>query len=113
MLGIDAKETVEFVSTKDTGEVKTIFTLGCFTNRDKLKVFGGSMNEKGQFDASKFQDKIFDVLRVGVRKIKNLAGKDYEGMTEELIDAVPFDVLMELFQKIMELNFPSEAETKN
>ena len=113
MLGIDAKETVEFSSAKDTGEIKTVFVLGSFTNRDKLKIFGGSMDSKGQFDASRFQDKIFDVLKVGVKEIKNLAGKDYPGMSEELLEVIYFAVLMELFQKIMELNFPSEPETKN
>ncbi len=113
MLGIDAKETIQFSSKKDTGEPKTIFTIGSFTNRDKMKLFGGSMDGKGQFDPSKFQDRVFDVLKVGVKGIKNLAGKDYEGMTEELLELVPFDVLMELFQKIMEVNFPADAETKN
>lgn len=113
MLGIDSKETVEFTSTKDTGDVKTVFVLGSFTNREKLRVFGGSMNDKGQFDASKFQDKIFDVLKIGVKKIRNLAGKDYDGMAEDLLEVIPFVVLMELFQKIMEINFPSEQEVKN
>jgi hypothetical protein len=113
MLGIDAKETVEFVSTKDTGDVKTVFTLGSFTNRDKLKIGMGSMDASGKFDLNKFQEKIFDVLKVGVKGIKNLAGKDYPDMTEELLEVIPFDALMEVFQKIMELNFPSEAETKN
>ena len=116
MLGIDAKETLEFVSTKDTGTDKTVFSLGSFTNREKLKIFGGSMNEKGQFDVSKFQDKIFDVLKVGVKGIKNLDGRNYDfpgGMNEEMLEKIPFDVLMEIFQKIMELNFPSDAEVKN
>ena len=113
MLGIDAKETVEFKSVKDTSGTPTVFTLGSFTNRDKLKVFGGSMDSKGQFDANKFQDKIFDVLKVGVKGIKNLAGKDYPEMSEELLEVIPFDILMELFQKIMDLNFPSGSETKN
>ena len=113
MLGIDAKEVIQFKSVKDTGENPTVFFIRNFTNRDKLKVFGGSMNEKGQFDISKFQDRIFEVLKAGIEKIKNLAGKDYESMTEELLEAIPFDVLMELFQKIMGLNFPSEQEVKN
>lgn len=113
MIGIDARETIDFVSKKDSGEVKTVFKIGSFTNRDKMNVFGGSMDSKGQFDPAKFQDKIFDVLKVGVKGIKNLAGKDYDGMTEELLEMIPFDVLMELFQKIMEVNFPASDETKN
>ncbi len=113
MLGIDAKETVEFSSTKDTGDIKTIFTLGSLTNRDKLKIFGGSMNEKGKFDVTKFQDKILDILKVGVKRIKNLGGKDYDGITEEVLEFIPFNVLMELFHKVMEQNFLGEQEAKN
>ena len=71
------------------------------------------MNEKGQFDVNKFQDKIFDVLKVGVKKIKNLSGADYLEMSEDLLEKIPFDVLMELFQKIMEINFPSGQDVKN
>jgi hypothetical protein len=115
MLGIDAKETVEFTSAKDTGDKKTVFVLGAFTNRDRLRVFGGAMDEKGKFDVSKFSDKIFDVLKVGVKSIKH-RGKDYDGIPEELLDGpneIKLDILVDVFEKIMESNFPSEAETKN
>lgn len=113
MLGIDAKETETFQSKYDTGEPKTEFTLGIFTTREKLKVFGGSMDAKGQFDMSKFQDKILDILEVGVKGIKNLGGKDYAGVTPEILDALPFEVVMELFERIMAINFVTEDAKKN
>lgn len=113
MLGIDAKETETFQSKYDTGEPKTEFTLGIFTTREKLKVFGGSMNAQGQFDATKFQDKILDILTVGVKGIKNLGGKDYAGVTPEILDGLPFEVVMELFDRIIAINFVTEDAKKN
>lgn len=113
MLGIDAKETIEYKSEKDQGGNPTVFVLGSFTNRDKLKIGMGSMDAQGKFDIDKFQDKIFDVLKVGIKSIKNLGGKDYPAMSEELLEAIPFDVLMEVFHKIMAMNFHTEEETKN
>lgn len=113
MLGIDAKETVEFVSKKDVGDAKTIFILRNFLNSDRLKIGLGSSGSDGKFNIEKFKDKIFDIIMAGVVTIKNLGGKDYPGMSLELLEVIPFDVLTELFEKIWSINFPSEAETKN
>lgn len=113
MLGIDAKETETFQSKYDKGDPRTVFTLGIFTTREKLKIFGGSMDAQGQFDISKFQDKILDILAVGVKGIKNLGGKDYDGVTPEILDALQFEVVMELFERIMAINFVTEDAKKN
>lgn len=111
--GIDISETVEFVSNSDTGEDKTKFYIGNISNRDKLKIFTGAMNPDGSMNQEKLQDKTFDILKAGIKKITNLGGKDYTEITDDVLNTLQFSVMVELTGKILECNFLGEAETKN
>jgi hypothetical protein len=120
LVGIDVTETVEHVSKYETNtESPTVFVLRALTNRDKIKLFGSSVNSKGEFDQSKFQDKALDILKAGLKEVRNLVNKKtgqpetVSQITDEFIDALPFDVVMELFEKIMTINFLTESERKN
>jgi hypothetical protein len=111
--GIDTQETVEFVSSSDTGENKTKFYIGNISNRDKLKIFTGAMNPDGSMNQEKLQDKTFDILKAGVKKITNLGGKDYTEITDDVLNSLLFPVMVELTGKILEFNFLGGAEAKN
>ncbi len=107
LTGIDTKEVVEFIPQSETGSEKpTTFLIGVLTNRDKLKIMGDAVGRDGQLDVTKLADKAIDVVRAGIKGIKNFAGKDLiQPVTDDAIDAIPFEVLMEVFSKAMELNF--------
>jgi len=105
--GISLNEVLEYSSVKDEGEPKTIFLIGNITHKDKIRLFDG-------MDTSKVaMSKAFDVLKIGLRGIKNLNGKDYESITEEVLELIPFEVIGELLGKIVEFNRLGEAERKN
>jgi hypothetical protein len=111
--GIDISEAVEYVSTSDTGDSKTKFYIGNISNRDKLKIFTGAMNADGSMSQEKLQDRTFDILKAGIKKIVNLGGKDYSVITDDILNSLQFPVLVELTGKVMECNFLGEAEAKN
>lgn len=110
--GIDVNEKVEYSLKADT-ENPTIFLLGNFTNRDKLKLFANAVDKDGQLDISKLQDKLFDIVKVGIKGVKNLGGKDYDVITDDVLDMLSVNAIVELGQKVLEINFASEEERKN
>ena len=111
--GVDIKETVEYVSPSDAGDNPTKFILGNISNRDKLTLFADAINEKGEVDMKKVMSKAVDVVQAGLKGIKNLGGKDYDVITEEIVDMLSFIIMSELVGKILELNFVSEGQAKN
>lgn len=111
--GIDMNELVEYVSEKDTTDNKTIFYIGNINHRQKLKIFQGCSNPDGTVDSSKVQDKAIDIFLIGVKKIKNFNGQNIEPVTEEMINKIPFAIVIEIVGKIVEFNFGSEQELKN
>jgi hypothetical protein len=113
LTGIDTKEQVEFIPQSEQGsENPTIFMIGVLTNREKLKIMGDAVTPDGQLDTKKLADKSIDVVRGGLKGIKNFSGQDLIApVTDAVIDSIPFDVLMEIFSKVMELNFLN-AESK-
>ena len=111
--GIDIKEVVEFVSTQDVSGNPTKFLICNLSNRKKLSLFAGSMDKDGNMDMSKVQDKTFDILLAGLKAVKNLNGKDYEPVTEDVLDRLSLPVLTEVLNKILQFNFMSESEAKN
>jgi len=118
--GIDVGEVVEFVCAKDKDTEKpTTFLLGTLTNREKLKIVGGAVTNDGKVDISKLQDKAVDILKAGVKGIKNLynakkkKAEDITVITEEVIDRLPINVLSELLGKVLEINLVQDEDTKN
>ena len=111
--GIDTNEIVEFVSASDKEENKTKFCIGNITNRDKLRIFTDAMNSDGSMNQDKLQSKTFDILKAGIKKIVNLGGKDYDKITDEVLNLIPFTAIVELTGEVLKVNFLGEAEVKN
>ena len=111
--GIDINEAKEYVSSQDKSESPTKFMIKNISARNKMNIFAGAIDKQGQFDLSKMQDKAIDIFKAGIAEIKNLNGIDYKDISDEVIDKVPFTVLVEVVGKILEFNFASEGEIKN
>jgi hypothetical protein len=111
--GIDVNETVDFVSASDTGEDKTIFVIGNILHEDKLKIFSNAVKADGTIDLSGATDKAFDIVIAGLKKIKNLNGKDYSTISKDTLNLLPFSVITEILGKILEFNQLGEVERKN
>lgn len=111
--GINVNETVEFISQKDKGNNPTIFLIGNILHSDKSKLLAGAIDKTGIIDISKLQDRMLDIVRAGLKGIKNLDGKDYSEITPDTLEAIPFDVLVEIMGKVIEFNFLKADEEKN
>jgi hypothetical protein len=111
--GIDNKETIEFVSTTDTAENPTVFLLGNISNKDKLNLFADAIDRTGAIDMSKMSGRIFDIAKAGLKGIKNLSGKDYATIDDAVLETIPFNVVLELVNKIVEINFLGVKQEKN
>lgn len=115
MIGIDVKETVPFSVKQDVGEVKTVFVLGPLTQRDRIEIFGKALGKDGKVDPVFIQDKAIEIFKKGVREIRNLrpGSPSVSDFSDEVIDSLPFEVLMEVVAEIMKLNFEAGEERKN
>lgn len=113
--GIDKNERYPFVSVADEGEKKTTFFIGNLTQREKLALFGQVITREGKMDATVMQEKAVDIFLKGVKRIENFPGPGQmiETVDEEVVDALPFNILIEVVAKVMELNFTSENTRKN
>lgn len=105
--GIDVQGTEEFVCASDTGDPKTVFTLGTLTGRQMLALF--SSEGEGAMMLAAF--------RSGVRKITGLcvdgAPRDFDTITDEVIDLVPFEALAEVATRIIKVVSHDKALEKN
>ena len=110
--GIDNKETIEFVSATDK-ENPTVFLLGNITNRDKLKLFADAIDASGNIDMTKMSGRIFDIAKAGLKGINNLNNCNIVNITDEVLEMIPFNVVMELVNKIIEINFLGSSQAKN
>jgi hypothetical protein len=112
--GVDLNERIEYISDDDKGKDNpTIFILGNITHKDKLRLFTGAIDKAGAVDVSKLQDRCLDILKAGLKEIKNLNGKDYPTIDDVVVELISFKVVMELVGRILEYNFASDAEIKN
>lgn len=111
--GIDNKETIEFISGTDTTENPTVFLLGNISNRDKLKLFADAIDSAGGINMAKMSGRIFDIAKAGLRGINNLNNCNIVTITDEVIELIPFNVVMEVVNKIIEINFLGSEQTKN
>jgi hypothetical protein len=109
LIGIDNTEFVEFVSSLETDKDNpTVFKIGLITNRQKMKFLSSESTSVAR---------IGDIMVAGLKGIKNLKFKDksinIDAITEDIIDLLPMDILMEVVNKVLEFNDLSKDETKN
>lgn len=95
--GIDPNERVEFISSYDNSEPKTVFILRPLTGME----MSGGLSSK---------EDIFRMVSVSVVEIKNMP----EGQSkEDFIKSLPLLPLGELVQKCNELNKITGQDAKN
>ncbi len=120
LIGLDKEETFEYISRFDKDKNNpTIFLLGVLSGKDKLKFIEDAFTADGNLDIKKLQSKSYDIVKTGLKGIKNLYNKKtgkYEHIieiTEEILDKLPTIVVTELAGKIIEINYLTEEEEKN
>ncbi len=119
MIGIDVKETSDFVSSLETDKERpTVFRVGMLTNRDKVRLFTGVMTQDARIDIKALQERAIDLFIAGCKGISGLrdkTGKEIkvDVVDEEAVNLLPYSVLMEVVTEIVTRNFLSEGEKKN
>jgi hypothetical protein len=111
--GIDINEVVEYVSKDDKGDNPTRFYIGNISNRAKLELFKTAMDSQGNINIAKLADKMVDIFKAGVKRISNLNGVDYSSVTDEVAEMIPFPVVLEVVDRVMNMNFLGAQEEKN
>lgn len=103
---IDIKQRIEFISKEDKTEPKTIFVLRPLSGVEKFGVLqlavGKNLTLEGEY--------ITKLLEKAVVEVKN---HSIEGTKEDIINSLPDSVIIELVNKIGEMNSLTENESKN
>lgn len=126
MIGISIKEEKEYIVEKDrSSKNPTIFVLKPITASEFININSVLIADKVEDKAKKEIDKvqamktIVPTVLAGVKKIKNIWSEkekkavDIENPTISDIDLLPFDILTEIYNEIMNLNKVSGDEEKN
>ncbi len=136
--GIDIYEERDYVSKFDKDEPKTLAKLGVLDSRiraeleDESTSFEISSSEPG--DRAKttlgLNRKAIEVVRFGLRGLENFQdkdgkpvkfdtisltkyGKNYRVVAPDILNMLPFEVIMEYAQEILKENKLTEKERKN
>ena len=109
--GIGTNQEIEFVSTKDTTEPKTVFILKNLPARYKEK-FAFEAGSSVQSGTKNVSVSLVDVSLAGIKEIRSGDQKITE-ITESVIDSLPFEVIAEVAKKLIEMAFVGEQERKN
>lgn len=108
LTGLDPKQVIEYVSVLEKDkENPTKFMFGVISGKDRIVLM--SKFEVNETDPACY----YELVKKGLKSIKGLSGKDYDTITDEVLDVIPTVILKELFGEILKLNFLSEIEIKN
>lgn len=135
---IDLQETQDYVSKFDNGEPKTVWKLGVLDSRIKKTIedvaweYSANPNAPGDAKATasfnigktelefvQFGLKGFEHFMTTGRQVyhetevKNVNGKSYHVLKEDILRIIPGNIIKELADKIKEINNVSEEERKN
>lgn len=111
-VGLDNKEVIEHISELDPEKGNpTKFLLGMISCFDRTRL---AVKIENKDDPEIFYDIVKKGLK-GIKGIKNKQGevKDYDAITDDVMDLLPAAVVKELFFQIININFLSEEEAKN
>lgn len=97
IIGVDLKQRVEFISSQDISEPKTVFIFKPLSGFEMM----------GFMDLSENNSKMFDYLNACIESIQNA-----EGSKEEYLKSLPIKVIAELLNKALEVNNLSVADKK-
>lgn len=70
LLGINRDDITEYSVANDTDN-PTVFVIGTILHKDKLRLLMEAMDKQGGIDLSKLQDKTLDIVKAGVKCVKN------------------------------------------
>ena len=99
--GIDIRQRIDFVSSKDVGEPKTIFVLRPLSSIEMLEF--STASEKGQSFAMRFY------LEKSIVEVKNFMTDNIE----EAVSNIDPATLGELITELNEINYISGEDSKN
>ncbi|HNX82480.1 MAG TPA: hypothetical protein PKL77_10090 [Candidatus Omnitrophota bacterium] len=117
-IGIDNEEVKEFICKGDT-ENPTVYIIKNLLHKDKTKLLGDAIDKTGAIDIQKLQERAQDVVRVGLKSIKNIYSKrlgksvDIDVVDDYAVQLIPYSALIEIMAAIVQFNFLSETEVKN
>jgi len=119
--GINLKETIKYSCKRDTDN-PTVWELGLIPSRLIASMASSATTDNGV-------KMLVDMVRIGVKNISNfqisgkelefktkravLYGIDVEALEDSVIDAIPFEVITELAEKLSEINKLTDKELKN
>lgn len=102
--GININQRIEFISSKDNGEPKTIFVLKPLTGEDKA-----NFCDNGEVKLS--GTKLYDFIVSSIVEIKNF---DIDGSIRDKLVAIEDDaVIAELVTEIGRINNMTRQDQKN
>jgi len=117
LIGIDKNEVLEFSSASDNTEPKTVFVIKTIDNKSKMSIFSKVITPDGQVDVHGLQSQSYDILKMGLKEVKNLMVKgevkNFAQITDDVINTLPMMTLIEVASKVIEFNFLSDNERKN
>lgn len=122
--GINLNDTKDFISKYDTSEKKTIWKIGVLSSGISAHI--GSIFAKNPSSIDGFIEAVRFGLK-GVDNFKNSAGDDiavekiaksvgeikYQIISNNMIDIIPFEIIVELGTEILNSSKLNEEETKN
>ena len=137
--GIDVYEVRDYISKYDKDEPKTIFKLGVLDSRVRAELEDEATSfEVSSPSAPEEQSKAtlglnrrnIETVRFGLKGMENFQdakgnpvkfdtislskyGKNYQVVTPQILQMLPFEVIMELAGEIRRDNWMSEQERKN
>jgi hypothetical protein len=105
--GIDINEQIDFVLPEDPDKDNpTIFVIGNIANDKKLSFISGTFDKDGNPNMEKLQDKMFPIIKAGLKGIKGLI----DSKTGEKKD---YTVIDDAVLNILESNIAGGIEIKN
>jgi len=117
--GVDKNEVFEYVSKLDKGDKPTIWKLGVLLKKDSIAMMTDAVTASGEMDIKALQANSPKIVKAGLRGVKNyqiskgVDPKDYDEVTEELLESIPTLLIPELASQIIANNFVTDDETKN
>lgn len=119
--GVDLNDTKEIVSASDKGDNPTKWIIGVLTEEQKMKVTTGAIDKTGQMDLSVLQQRSPEIVRNGLKGIKNYRmnkssePRDFskDEITANVLQSIPEMVKSELAGHIIAFNYMTDEEEKN
>ena len=115
MFNLEGKYRSKFENSKE--EDKTVFTINAITSEEYqqlLNIFEGykNINKDNPGNLSSFTKDLFEVVKIGLKSFKSKDQEEQE-ITEEIISKMPFKLLNELANEIMDFNQLKDTALKN